>query len=194
MNRFIIIFHHSPNLFIPILQTHIPNNHTAHSIRTIHTESQTQIINQPNKKLFYNRIFTLTLLFGGGSLYILTRRGKQHTTISTTNVFTHQTFSPNELIGQSKISKQERNFAENATYMCEGVLYMSPATLLRLLTLVPSELAPKNTRSITKLENPQVRKWLETTSSNRKSSHLRFLKDIWNSGILSYTDYRYYIS
>ena len=192
MIRLIITAQHLHCPSSPLLQlTKIPPNHNLHTIRRIYTESQTRdIINKSNPKLYSNPVFILALLFGCGSLFILTRRDKQHTTLTTTNVFTHQTFNPTVLIGQSKISKQERNFAENSTYMCQGVLYMSPATLLRLLTRVPSELAPKNTHSITKIENAQVNEWLEVTSSKRKGNHETFMKDIWNCGILSYPDYR----
>ena len=186
MKRFLVITQLSHN----ILQTHIPNTLNTRWIRIIHTEIHTPTLTKPNNRLYSNPVFVLTLLFGCGSLYVLTRRDKQQTTLSTTNVFTHQTFNPSELIGQSKISKQERNFAENATYMYQGVLYMSPASLLRSLTRVSSELSHKNIHSISKIESPQVSEWLDSTSSKRKSSHDRFLKDNWNAGIISYPDYR----
>lgn len=158
---------------------------------TIHTKAISPVLQQPSSRHVSNPFLLLTLLLGGGvTLYLFTKRENKHPTFSSTNIYTQHEFSPSGLIGDSKFKRQERNFAENSTYLYQGVLYMSPASFIRLVTQVPNGISSKCSNSINKVETEQVKNWLQVTSSRRKSKHDKFLKDIWNEGILSYPDYR----
>ena len=159
---------------------------------TVHTKTASPVLYQPNSSRVSNPYLFLTLLLGGGvALYLFTKRENKHPpSVSTTNVYTQHEFSPSGLIGDAKFTRQERNFAENSTYLYRGVLYMSPASFIRLVTHVPNGISNKYSNSVNKVETDQVKNWLKVTSSRRKTKHDEFLKDIWNDGILSYPDYR----
>ena len=158
---------------------------------TVHTKTLSPVSHQPSSGHVSNPFVFLMLFLGGGvTLYLFTKRENKHPTFSSTNIYTQHEFSPSGLIGDSKFKRQERNFAENSTYLYQGVLYMSPASFIRLVTQVPNGISNKSSNSVHKVETEQVKNWLQVTSSKRKSKHDQFLKDIWNDGILSYPDYR----
>ncbi|KAI6661949.1 Calcium uptake protein 3, mitochondrial-like isoform X2 [Oopsacas minuta] len=187
MSRFLI----SRYSLLTNLSQFQPNN--SYKFNKIHTKSTTQILDTTSSKYTSNRLIILALLLGGGvTLYLYTKRESKQPNLSTTNIHTQQTFHANELVGDSKLTKQERIFAENSTYLYQGVLYMSPASFIRLVTQVPT--LDKNAHSVNKVDTKQVNKWSDLTSSNRERNHEGFLKNIWNDGILSYPDYRFLVS
>ena len=156
--------------------------HFIHSDRPLETTHTSQ----PESS--YKSSLLLTLVLGAVIGYLYNKRDKFSSVAVDTNVHTQQNFTPVELTAGKKLSRQEKSFSENASYMCQGVLYMSPAEFLKVVTKTGHDISEDNT-SIIKVKLKEANKWLSVTSK-RSSNQDRFLRDVWSKGFLSYPDYR----